>query len=178
MRALLTPLLTPRLRLEPVTPELALAAHEGQDAFAAAVGAAAPSDWCKASLRLVAASARRGWGPFTPTRAIAIHRSEGVVVGDVRFEPPAPAQADLGDVEIGYGVAASRRRQGYAVEAAGAVIAWLFSEGGAETIIAGCDAANIPSVRTLRRLGFVLDSNPGRVFWWVLFPPDGQPRHA
>ena len=50
------------------------------------------------------------------------------------------------------------------------VIDWLFEDAGAETILAGCDADNIASVRTLRRLGFWLDSNPGRTFWWVLAP--------
>ena len=67
-------------------------------------------------------------------------------------------------------VARSRRRQGYAVEAVNAVIDWLFEDAGAETILAGCDANNIASVRTLRRLGFWLDSNPGQTFWWVLAP--------
>ncbi|PZO55935.1 MAG: hypothetical protein DCF16_00955 [Alphaproteobacteria bacterium] len=64
----------------------------------------------------------------------------------------------------------SRRRQGYATEACTAVIDWLFEDVGAETILAGCDAKNVASVRTLRRLGFWLDSNPGQTFWWVLTP--------
>ena len=96
---------------------------------------------------------------------VAIHREDGVVVGDVRFDP-SPRVAD--EVEVGYSVASSRRRQGYAVEATGAVIDWLVAEAGAVSIIAGCDARNIASVRTLRRLGFWLDSNPGRTFWWTL----------
>jgi ribosomal-protein-alanine N-acetyltransferase len=86
------------------------------------------------------------------------------VIGDVRFEPSLRAAREF---EIGYGVARSRRQQGYAVEAAGAVIDWLFDEG-AESVIAGCEAGNIASVRTLRRLGFWLDSTPGTTFWWLL----------
>jgi ribosomal-protein-alanine N-acetyltransferase len=90
-------------------------------------------------------------------------------VGDVRFEPiPGPLGRLGSEFEIGYAVARSRRRQGYAVEAAGAVIDWLLAEGGAEAVWAGCDAANVASVRTLMRLGFLLDSTPGRTFWWVL----------
>jgi predicted acetyltransferase len=168
MRALEHPLFTPRLRLEPVTAEMAAAARAGQAAFADVIGAEAPADWCQASLGLVARSVSQAWGPAAaPTRAIAIHRDEGVVVGDVRFEPSLRAAREF---EIGYGIARSRRRQGYAVEATGAVIDWLFDEAGAETILAGCDAANVASVRTLRRLGFWLDSNPGKTFWWVLDP--------
>ncbi|HYD87268.1 MAG TPA: GNAT family N-acetyltransferase [Vitreimonas sp.] len=166
MRALDHPLFTPRLKLAPVTAEMAEAARAGQAAFAGVIGADAPADWCQASLGLVARSIAHVWGPAAaPTRAIAIHRGEGVVVGDVRFEPSLRAAREF---EIGYGIARSRRRQGYAVEAAGAVIDWLFDEAGAETILAGCDAANLASVRTLRRLGFWLDSNPGKTFWWVL----------
>jgi ribosomal-protein-alanine N-acetyltransferase len=160
------PLYTPRLRLEPVTPELAEAARAGGDAFAEVIGADAPADWCAASLSLVARSVSDAWGPVpSPTRAIAIHLDEGTVIGDVRFEPSLRAAREY---EIGYGVARSRRRQGYAVEAAGAVIDWLFDEGGADTVIAGCDSRNLPSVRTLRRLGFWLDSTPSQTFWWVI----------
>lgn len=159
------PLLTPRLKLEPVTPVLAAAARAGQSTFVEALGADAPADWCAASLRLVARSASSGG----PVRAIAVHRGDGQVVGDVRFEPlPSRFGLPTGEFEIGYGVARERRRQGYAVEAAGAVINWLFAHGGAETIVAGCDAENVASVRTLMRLGFLLDSTPGRTFWWIL----------
>lgn len=164
LRPLTHTLLTPRLRIEPVTPALAHAARAGQRAFADAIGAAAPIEWVASSLNQVACSA----GPPAPTRAVAVHRDEGVVVGDVRFEPPARGQFELADFEIGYCIAASRRRQGYASEAAGAVIEWLFDRAGAETILAGCNKDNLASIRTLRRLGFWLDSNPGRVFWWVL----------
>ncbi|MDZ4691747.1 GNAT family N-acetyltransferase [Terricaulis sp.] len=166
MRALDHPLLTPRLELMPVTAEMAEAARAGQAAFANVIGADAPAEWCQANLGLVARSISPIWG-HAPTRAIAVHRSEGAVIGDVRFEPSLRAQREF---EIGYGIARNRRRQGYAVEATGAVINWLFDEAGAETILAGCDAANLASVRTLRRLGFWLDSNPGKTFWWVIDP--------
>ena len=152
------PLLTPRLRLEPVTAAMAEAAREGQAAFADAVGADAPADWCAASLGLVARSLSNAWGPEpSPTRAVAIHRHEGAIIGDVRFEPSLRAAREF---EIGYGIARSRRQQGYAVEAAGAVIDWLLDEG-AESVVAGCEAGNIASVRTLRRLGFWLELNAG-----------------
>jgi RimJ/RimL family protein N-acetyltransferase len=167
MLALDHPLYTPRLRLEPVTPALAEAARAGGAAFEEVIGAAAPEDWCAASLGLVARSFLATDGHTAPTRAIAVHHAEGAIIGDVRFEP---SQREPREFEIGYGVARSRRQQGYAVEAAGAVIDWLFEEAGAETVIAGCDSHNTPSVRTLRRLGFWLDSTPGKTFWWAISP--------
>lgn len=166
MHVLDHPLITPRLRLEPVTADMAAAARAGPAAFAEAVGAEAPADWCNASLGLVARSVSPMWGN-APTRVVAVHADEGVVIGDVRFEPSLRAH---GEFEIGYGIARCRRRQGYALEATGAVIDWLFDTGVAETILAGCDAANVASVRTLRRLGFWLDSNPGKTFWWTIDP--------
>lgn len=160
-------LYTPRLRLEPVTPALAQAARAGQAAFADVLGAEAPAEWCQSSLQLLARSIPEAWSKAVPTRAVAIHRAEGAVVGDVRFEPSLRGAREF---EIGYSVARSRRRQGYAVEAAGALIDWLFEDAGAESVLAGCDSRNVASVRTLRRLGFWLDSNPARTFWWVLTP--------
>lgn len=170
------PLYTARLRLEPVTPALAEAARSGQTAFADVIGADAPTEWCVSSLPLVARSISHAWGPSpAPTRAVAVHRHEGIVIGDVRFDPSLRAANEF---EIGYSVARSRRRQGYAVEAAGAVIDWLFEDVGAETILAGCDNRNVASVRTLRRLGFLLDSNPGQTFWWVLTADLHSAQHA
>jgi [ribosomal protein S5]-alanine N-acetyltransferase len=167
MRPLRHPLFTERLRLEPVTPELAEAARSGAAAFETRLGADAPADWRRASLPLMANAAHPAWGPATPIRAVAVHRTEGVVVGDVRFEPSLRAP---NEVEIGYSVALTRRRQGYAVETTGAMIDWLFAHGGVETVIAGCDKSNTASIATLRRLGFWLDSNPGTAFWWLMTP--------
>jgi ribosomal-protein-alanine N-acetyltransferase len=164
-------LYTARLRLEPVTPALAQAARAGQAAFADVLGADAPAEWCASSLQLLARSIPETWTRASPTRAVAIHRAEGMVIGDVRFEPSR-------EFEIGYSIARSRRRQGYAVEATGAVIDWLFEDGGAESILAGCDSRNLASVRTLRRLGFWLDSNPAQTFWWVLTPDLRASPHA
>ena len=82
------PLYTPRLRIEPVTPELAAAARAGEAVFADVIGADAPPEWCAASLGLVAKSVSEAWGPTPrPIRAVAIHHAEGCIVGDVRFEP-------------------------------------------------------------------------------------------
>jgi RimJ/RimL family protein N-acetyltransferase len=162
MLALTFPLITRRLRLEPVTPRLAAAARAGGEVFAEALGAEAPEDWRAASLRLIARPPTQH-----PIRAVAIDREDGCIVGDVRFEP-LPLERDL--IEIGYGVTRSRRRQGYAVEAAGALLDWLFEEGGARAAIAGCDRKNLASVRTLRKLGFWLDGSSGAAFWWTMTP--------
>jgi [ribosomal protein S5]-alanine N-acetyltransferase len=163
-----TSLVTPRLKLVPVTARIAAAARAGGGAFSEVIGAALPPDWAPASLGLVGRAAYPAWGPTPPPmRAVAVHRQDNCVIGDFRFEPSLQAEDE---VEIGYGVALAYRRRGYATEGAGAVIDWLFRDGGAAEIIAGCDRRNLASVRTLRRLGFWLDSSAGRAFWWVLTP--------
>lgn len=132
--------------------------------FADELGADAPAEWCASGLGLVARAAR--WGDAAPpTRAVAVHLDDGCVIGDLRFDPVFGAKRE---VEIGYSIVRSRRRQGYAAEAAGCLVDWLFAEGDADAIIAGCHKHNRASVRTLRRLGFWLDSTPGDDFWWVL----------
>lgn len=168
MRALDEYLLTPRLKLLPVTPYIAAAARESVASLAEAIDAEVPPDWSSSSQALVARSAHPAWGAYPPpVRAIVVHRNANVVVGDVRFEP---SLQEPDEVEIGYEVVSSFRRQGFATEATGAVIDWLFREGGAAEIVAGCDMHNVPSVRTLRKLGFWLDSSQGKAFWWVLTP--------
>jgi RimJ/RimL family protein N-acetyltransferase len=168
VRALEYPLITPRLRLEPVTPELAAAARAGGQVFAEHIGADVPADWRNASLRMLARTPGASWdGQTAPIRAVAIHREEGCVIGDVRFEP-VPLEPKL--VELGYSIAVGWRRRGYALEAAGAVLDWLFDEGGAKAAIAGCERGNLASVKTLRKLGFWLDGSAGSAFWWTITP--------
>jgi RimJ/RimL family protein N-acetyltransferase len=164
MRPLTYPIWTPRLKLVPVTASLAAAARAGADAFDEALGARAADDWRAASLALVARSSEAATKPI---RAIVVSRLDGAAIGDVRFEP---ALFDPLEIEIGYGIAGSRRRQGYASEATGAIIDWLFEEGGAARCSAGCDRKNVASVRTLRKLGFWLDTSSGSAFWWTLSP--------
>jgi len=80
-----------------------------------------------------------------------IERDSGCVVGDVGFIGP-PDEA--GSIEVGYSVISDRRRRGYATEAAGAIVEWALSQPGVRDVVAGCDADNVPSIRTLERLGF------------------------
>lgn len=157
---------TRRLRLEPMTASLARAAAAGATALADALDADIPQEWAPGGLRMLSAVRRIGIAAPAPTRAIVVHKADERVIGDIRFEP-APGMRDT--IEIGYGVLQLYRRQGYASEATARIIDWLFDEGQVGTIIAGCDMKNQPSVRTLRKLGFLLDG-PRRphAYWWVM----------
>lgn len=166
MRELSYPLFTPRLRLEPITRALGEAASGGPDGLASALGADVPREWAPGGMRLLSAARRNSWTNAAPTRAIVIHEGDERVIGDIRFEPVALAPDTI---ELGYGILAAYRQQGYAVEASTRILSWLFDEARVTRVIAGCDMRNRASVRTLRRLGFWLDSaKRGRAFWWTL----------
>lgn len=161
-------LATPRLRLVPVTDDLIRAAARGKAALAQAIGAAIPDSWRG---EYVFERGRRAAVRDLPRHALAIRAEDNTLIGEVRFEPLVQTTSFEEAWEIGYAIAAPYRRQGYAAEAAGAVIAWLEREG-ADRIIAGCHMKNIASVRTLRKLGFDLDGSNARssAFWWVRRP--------
>lgn len=74
---------------------------------------------------------------------------EGALVGDVnaRIEPVHRR------AEVGYGFRPAVWGSGYATEAAGAVVGWLFEALGMEKVIARTDAANQGSWRVMERLG-------------------------
>lgn len=150
-----------------MTAALAQTAEAGANALADALNADIPPDWAAGGLRLLAGVRRDAWNAPAPSRAIVVHKGDERVIGDIRFEP-APLMRET--VELGYSIIPAYRRQGYAAEASGRIIAWLFDEAGVQTIIAGCDMRNRASVRTLRKLGFLLDGARGRAFWWILTP--------
>jgi ribosomal-protein-alanine N-acetyltransferase len=82
---------------------------------------------------------------------VMIERASGSVVGDTGFHGPPD---EVGTIEIGYSVIPDRRRHGYATEAADALVKWALSQPGIHLIVAGCDPKNVPSIRTLERIGF------------------------
>lgn len=87
-------------------------------------------------------------GPFG--HRLIVERSSGLVAGSIGlFWPPV-----AGDLEIGYGVVASRRGRGYATEAAVALTAHAFTAPGVRVVHADVELANPPSVRVLEKAGF------------------------
>jgi RimJ/RimL family protein N-acetyltransferase len=164
---LATSLLTSRLRLEPVTPQLCALAREGPDALSRAIDADVPPEWQSAGgMRLFARSPREGNGK-PPERVLIVHRADERVIGDLKFEAVS-AQKDA--FELGYAITALYRRQGLASEAAARLLAWAFEDAEVAHVIAGCHRENRASVSTLRKLGFWLDGARGDAFWWTLSP--------
>ena len=69
-------------------------------------------------------------------------------------------------VEIGYGITPSYRRQGYASEAARAMIAWAFSCPDVKRVTAECLEDNTGSIRVLENAGMQRTGQEGDMLRW------------
>ncbi|TMR29524.1 GNAT family N-acetyltransferase [Nonomuraea zeae] len=79
-----------------------------------------------------------------------VERDGGLVVGSIGlFWPPSD-----GDLEIGYGIVASRQGRGYATEATRALTEFARTAPGVGTVSAGVELSNPASVRVLEKAGF------------------------
>jgi [ribosomal protein S5]-alanine N-acetyltransferase len=92
-----------------------------------------------------------------------VRRADGAVIGDLGTKGVVD---ERGRVEIGYGLSAAFRRQGYGGEAVGALVSWLGSQPGVRVVTAEVEVGNGASRRLLERLGFVVeDTSEGS--WWL-----------
>jgi ribosomal-protein-alanine N-acetyltransferase len=101
-----------------------------------------------------------GWGVW-----LMIHTAERVVIGDVGFKGKPDHK---GTVKIGYSVTPAYRNQGYASEAAQALINWAFAQQGVKKIIAECSRDNAPSIRVLEKLGMKRLKTDRNLLKWEL----------
>ena len=138
----MTPIVTSRLVLVPVTPELARAVVAGDLADISAGPGWPHADTVDAMAMALAPRAGPAW----------LVTADGLVIGDCgSYAWPD----EEGVVEIGYGVAEPFRRKGYATEAVAGMCRWLRAEAGAIAITAtSVDAGNHASRRVLEKLGF------------------------
>ena len=112
-----------------------------------------------AFLRATAANGdQRPFGHYRITRTI-----DGQAVGGIGFK----GQPDLGSVEIGYGLVPSARGNGFAAEAARALVA-LARRHGLSRIVAHTDEDNIASQRTLERAGFRQTGTNGTLYLYAI----------
>jgi RimJ/RimL family protein N-acetyltransferase len=82
-----------------------------------------------------------------------LERDGGRLVGDVGF---ARAAGEPGVVKIGYTVDPTFQGRGYATEAVGALVGYLFDTLGADVVRAYANADNAPSTRVAEKVGLRL----------------------
>jgi RimJ/RimL family protein N-acetyltransferase len=103
---------------------------------------------------------------------------DGEMIGHAGFHgPPGVNAIGAPDaVEIGYTIFARHRRNGYAAEAARALVDWAAHEHGIEHFVASVAPANEASLRLVRGLGFVqtgsrIDAEDGEELVFELWRP-------
>ena len=140
---------TPRLVLVPVSRELAQAIIGG-DVSAIEAGEGWPHDDTVDGLQMALAHGH------TPGWFVTLG---GTVIGDcgVHRDPD-----ELGEVEIGFGLAAPYRGKGYGSELVTALSRWLLEQPGVELVCARTALENEPSRRALGRAGYALESSDER----------------
>ncbi|MDH4363427.1 MAG: GNAT family N-acetyltransferase [Acidimicrobiia bacterium] len=90
-----------------------------------------------------------------------VEQAGGETVGDLALHLSNGGRT----AEIGYTFASAHWGRGYAVEAAEALVAWLFEEQGVSRVAAMLHPANHPSAMVLERTGFVLEGHTRLSFW-------------
>ena len=168
-----TKLLTPRLDLINCDLPLVEAVLQGNLALAAATGLNVPDDWTEfgepafrfAKDRLVEHPEDARWWTWLP-----VLRTENLLVGSCGYMGRPNA---LGEVEIGYEIAAHRRGQGLATEAVLALVQHAFAHPEVQKVIAHTLPELNPSAKILRSHGFQQlgekqDPDEGTVWRWEL----------
>ncbi len=94
---------------------------------------------------------------------LVIVRNDAVGAGLIGFKGAPDAQ---GEVEIGYGIDAEFRNQGYATEAAAALLDWALAQPKCMAVISWTDTTNQPSIRVLEKAGMTrTGERDGRYHW-------------
>lgn len=146
---------TSRLILVPFTlPLLEAAAANRREQLTEMLQARLPNSWPSPGVREYQLPDQIGRLQSDPAQLpwlgrLILHREPAQVVGCINLKGPP----DRGRVEIGYEIEPEFRRQGYATEAARALIDWCTGKGVRE-IHARVLPENAVSVHMLRRLGF------------------------
>jgi RimJ/RimL family protein N-acetyltransferase len=149
------PIVTARLRLEPLQPGTieALIAHDPK-AAERAQGRALPDPFFESADeaflavqlgRMTSRPSARAWC----ARAI-VRDQDDAVIGHCGFHGPPE---DVGRAEIGYTVLPPYRRQGFATEAAQGLVDWARAQG-ESVVFASVSPGNVASLAVVGKLGF------------------------
>jgi [ribosomal protein S5]-alanine N-acetyltransferase len=163
-------LVATRLYLVPFTLEIVKAAIIGNAELSSVLGVTVLPNWpdedLGKDLPLIAdilcknlLQGEWGWG------SLVIHKSENTLIGNVSLKIIPDA---TGSLEIGYSIVPSYQQQGYASEAARAMVDWAFCQPGVQKVTAGCDVDNIGSKRVLEKIGMQLIESRDDVLVWQL----------
>ena len=87
------------------------------------------------------------------------------IIGDAGFKG---FNHQAQNVDIGYGIIKEERRNGFAEEAASALINWAFSTKMVKEITANCLHDNVSSIKLLQKLNFIKTKDDDEMVYWML----------
>lgn len=174
-------LLTPRLRLLPLTRAMIAARLAGEDFSLTCdmpdgpLEVFFPAQWPGARLGAFASlltqtdGAGEVCGDFVAVTRAPQYSGEARAAGQLGSKGQPDA---AGTVEIGYGLNPEVWGQGLATEAVGALVAWLHTRPDVQTVTAQTALSNRASERVLEKLGFVRtgkewDAEDGELTVWA-----------
>ena len=149
-------LTTARLRLVAITPVMLRAEEAADGSLARVLGAEVTADWPPEhwephvyhfiEKQYEDEPRTRGWN-----RYVLLPNSRGwVLIGAVGAFPKLN-----GDAEIGYSTIRSYQRQGYATEAAGALVEWLLTQKDVKSVSAQTYPSLMESIKVMERCGMI-----------------------
>lgn len=96
---------------------------------------------------------------------MVIKNDTSEVIGDIGFKG---FNDEAENIDLGYGIIKEERRNGYAEEAATALITWAFSTGIVKEITARCLKDNVGSINLLKKLNFTETKTEHDMAHWSL----------
>jgi len=159
-------LVTTRLHLIPFTLKMVKSAINGRAELAEFLGVTVAESWPNEDfsgiLPMIADNLLND-PSLTEWGRIIIHKAENTLIGDIGFKGLPDA---TGTVEMGYSIVPSHQRQGYASEAAKAMVNWAFAQSGVERVTAECLIGNISSIRVLEKIGMQRTERQDDLILW------------
>ncbi|MFJ9522205.1 GNAT family N-acetyltransferase [Kitasatospora sp. NPDC101801] len=150
-------LLTERLTLHPFTPDEAERVAAGEPGPADHWAPGYPTEGERTGARMFLKGCQDGQDPHPFGNFEIRRRTDGAAIGGIGFHG---GPDDTGAVEVGYGLAAAERGQGYATEAVLAVLAHARAAG-ARVFRAETTVENAASQGVLRKAGLALVRTDG-----------------
>ena len=92
-----------------------------------------------------------------------IEKNSNYLIGDIGFKG---IPNDNGEIDLGYGIIANKRRSGFAIEAASCLLAWAFAQLKVKVVTANCHSDNLGSKRILSLLNFRLIKQDNDMIYW------------
>lgn len=165
---LITP--TERLRFVGLEESHRRALAAGKPELARLLGVVVPDGWPEFPEAFAPAPEGVVTRPTEWNGYLFVEKSAATLIGNGGFHGPP---SDLGEVEIGYEIAAGFRNQGYATEAVRGLVAFALSDSRVQVIVAHTLAEKNASNAVLAHLGFrcaaeLANDEVGRVWRWLL----------